>query len=50
MICPPAMPWTQRLRHAACGTPVDARWYCPTCARVTEDAESGSLRFCSVMR
>ena len=35
----------EALRHAACGTPVDARWYCPTCARVTDDAESGLLRY-----
>lgn len=35
----------EALRHDACGTPLDARWYCPTCARVTEDAESGSLRY-----
>lgn len=24
------------LRHAECGTPMEARWYCPTCARVVE--------------
>ena len=35
----------EALRHAACGTPVDARWYCPTCARVTDDAEAGALRY-----
>jgi len=35
----------EALRHAACGTPLDARWYCPTCARVTDAAESGSLRY-----
>lgn len=23
-------------RHGACGTAVEARWYCPTCARVVE--------------
>jgi DNA-binding HxlR family transcriptional regulator len=22
------------LRHPACGTPMEARWYCPTCGRV----------------
>ena len=31
------------LRHATCGTPLDARWYCPTCARVAENAEADSL-------
>ena len=35
----------EALRHAVCGTPVDARWYCPTCARVAEDAEASGLRY-----
>ena len=26
-------------RHRICGTPLEARWYCPTCARVAEVAE-----------
>ena len=25
------------LRHPACGTPMEARWYCPTCGRVEGD-------------
>jgi DNA-binding HxlR family transcriptional regulator len=25
--------------HRVCGTPLEARWYCPTCVRVTEVAE-----------
>ena len=36
---------SEALRHGICGTPLDARWYCPTCARVTEDAESSGLRY-----
>ena len=24
------------VHHGACGTPVEARWYCPTCARLVE--------------
>ncbi|HYY79576.1 MAG TPA: helix-turn-helix domain-containing protein [Actinomycetes bacterium] len=32
-------------RHLACGTPVEARWYCPTCARMVDDDESGDLRY-----
>jgi DNA-binding HxlR family transcriptional regulator len=28
------------LRHARCGTPVDARWFCPTCAVAVDDAET----------
>jgi DNA-binding HxlR family transcriptional regulator len=35
----------EALRHAPCGTPLDARWFCPTCARVTEDAETSGLRY-----
>jgi len=23
-------------RHAACGTPIEARWYCPTCDQLVE--------------
>jgi len=34
----------EALRHPVCGTPMEARWYCPTCARVVEDDES-ELRF-----
>ena len=36
------------LRHPACGTPVEARWWCPTCARVVEEHEEqqpGDVRF-----
>ncbi len=34
------------LRHVACGTPLEARWYCPTCAVVVEDrhADHGEER------
>ena len=32
------------LRHPACGTPMEARWYCPTCARIVSDEES-ELRY-----
>ncbi len=27
----------EALRHDACGTPMEARWYCPTCARVVDE-------------
>jgi DNA-binding HxlR family transcriptional regulator len=33
------------IRHAACGTPVEARWFCPTCARPVEEDEAQSMRF-----
>lgn len=33
------------MRHAACGTPVEARLWCPTCARALEEPEADGLRF-----
>ena len=33
------------LRHETCGTPLDARWFCPTCARPVDDDESAELRY-----
>jgi DNA-binding HxlR family transcriptional regulator len=33
------------LRHAACGTPVEARLWCPTCARPVDEPEADELRF-----
>ena len=41
----PVAPEAEPARHAACGTPVEARWYCPTCERVVDPAEAGDLRF-----
>lgn len=32
------------LRHATCGTPLEARWYCPTCTIVVEDREADETR------
>jgi DNA-binding HxlR family transcriptional regulator len=32
------------LRHQACGTPLEARWYCPTCARSIAENEAPELR------
>ena len=26
-------------RHAVCGTPMEARWWCPTCERIVENDE-----------
>ncbi|MET0902605.1 MAG: helix-turn-helix domain-containing protein [Acidimicrobiales bacterium] len=31
------------LHHAACGTGVEARWWCPTCARVVDEEEDPQL-------
>ncbi|MDH4142125.1 MAG: helix-turn-helix transcriptional regulator [Chloroflexota bacterium] len=33
------------LRHATCGTPLEARWYCPTCTIVVEDADAPDERY-----
>jgi DNA-binding HxlR family transcriptional regulator len=32
------------LRHAVCGTPVEARWYCPTCDRAVEGREAEQVQ------
>jgi len=37
-------PEAEPLRHAVCGTPVEARWYCPTCARPVEGREAEQIR------
>ncbi len=33
------------MRHAACGTPVEARWWCPTCDRPVDAAEADQVRY-----
>ena len=33
------------LRHSSCGTPLEARWYCPTCARAVDDDEATDVHF-----
>jgi DNA-binding HxlR family transcriptional regulator len=32
-------------RHGACGTPLEARWYCPTCERVVNESEEDGLLY-----
>ena len=32
-------------RHDACGTPVEARWWCPTCEEPVEETDAGGLDF-----
>lgn len=34
-----------QLRHGACGAPVEARWYCPACDAVVDDAALHDLQF-----
>jgi DNA-binding HxlR family transcriptional regulator len=31
------------MRHAPCGTPLEARWWCPTCDRAVDDADPDGL-------
>lgn len=33
------------LRHAPCGTSLEARWYCPTCARSVPDEDGSDLSY-----
>ena len=37
-------PGTERMRHAACGTPLEARWYCATCGRAVDDPADEALQ------
>ncbi len=30
------------LTHGACGTPLEARWYCPTCGEAIDEAEAAA--------
>jgi DNA-binding HxlR family transcriptional regulator len=32
------------LRHSLCGTPLEARWFCPTCGLPVSDAEAPESR------
>jgi DNA-binding HxlR family transcriptional regulator len=32
-------------RHQACGTPLEARWYCPTCDQLVEDEPELEMHF-----
>jgi DNA-binding HxlR family transcriptional regulator len=32
------------LRHALCGTPLEARWFCPTCTTVVDDPDAAETR------
>lgn len=33
------------LRHLACGTALEARWWCPTCSTAIGEDEASSLRY-----
>ena len=38
-------PHADPARHEACGTPLETRWYCPTCARPVDEGEAGEVSF-----
>jgi DNA-binding HxlR family transcriptional regulator len=38
-------PDAEPMRHAACGTPLEAHWFCPTCARDVDGAEADAIRY-----
>lgn len=33
------------VQHETCGTSLEARWWCPTCARVVDDGEAPDLDY-----
>ena len=33
------------VRHEACGTPLEARWYCPTCEQPVDDPDEAAVHF-----
>ncbi len=33
------------LRHGACGSPLEVRWFCPTCARNVQDPSAEEVRY-----
>jgi DNA-binding HxlR family transcriptional regulator len=35
---------TEPMRHSLCGTPLEARWYCPTCTVVVDDPAAAEAR------
>ena len=40
-----AAPDAEPMRHATCGTPVEARLWCPTCDRMIGDDEADAMRY-----
>lgn len=33
------------LRHSPCGTPIETRWFCPTCVQIVDDVDTDELRY-----
>jgi DNA-binding HxlR family transcriptional regulator len=32
-------------RHAACGTALEVKWFCPTCVAIVSDEQESDLRY-----
>jgi len=38
-------PEAEAVLHSTCGTPVEARWFCPTCSRLVDDDDVDHLHY-----
>lgn len=38
-------PVGEGIRHVTCGSLLEARWYCPTCARAIDEGDASSLTY-----
>lgn len=36
---------TEPVRHGTCGTPAEARWWCPTCDRLLDEGEEDDVHY-----
>ncbi|MGH2807132.1 MAG: winged helix-turn-helix transcriptional regulator [Actinomycetota bacterium] len=36
---------SEAARHTACGTPLEVRWYCPTCVEVVAEEQVAEVRY-----
>jgi len=36
---------SEPLTHGVCGTPLEARWFCPTCREAVDEAEAADAEF-----
>jgi DNA-binding HxlR family transcriptional regulator len=39
------VPSTETPRHSACGTPLEVKWYCPTCDRLVDEQHEAEVQF-----
>jgi DNA-binding HxlR family transcriptional regulator len=39
------VPSTQTPRHSTCGTPIEVRWYCPTCDHLVDEHGQAAVQF-----